>query len=293
VELLVQPPAGVAERARKGLGNLPPFSSILSKLAASLAQEDFSFNEIAGLIEKDAVLAGNVLRLVNSAMYGRRGTVNSVRHAVSIIGAVRLRNFVMSLSLNQIWHRIPVAEHWSHAQFALHGVATAILADLLAQHVDCDYPEGAFAGGLLLNIGSLLVAVSMPGESEQVRVLYIESSRTDSPYSVEDCEFAVLGADHAEFSAIAVEYWKLPTPIQKAVAGHTRAVRDGHPASLAWLLRIAEGLAEQLDIPLQPWVAPPTATAPESLVELGLEAQSAKILEGFETEFSAIRPFFH
>ncbi|MGB9604683.1 MAG: HDOD domain-containing protein, partial [Bryobacteraceae bacterium] len=67
------------ERALKGLDRLPPFSAILNRLLASLAREDVSFAELASLIEKDTVLAGNVLRLVNSALYSLPGTVNSVR----------------------------------------------------------------------------------------------------------------------------------------------------------------------------------------------------------------------
>jgi HD-like signal output (HDOD) protein len=53
---------------------------------ANLAQEDVSFAKLADLIEKDTVLAGNILKLVNSALYSFPGTVNSVRHAVSLLG---------------------------------------------------------------------------------------------------------------------------------------------------------------------------------------------------------------
>jgi HD-like signal output (HDOD) protein len=66
----------------RGLDRLPPFSPILNRLLASLAREDASFGELAEVIEKDTVLAGNALRLVNSALYGFAGTVNSVATAV-------------------------------------------------------------------------------------------------------------------------------------------------------------------------------------------------------------------
>ena len=91
------------EKALRGLGDLPPFSPILNKLLATLADEDVSFARLAELIEKDTVLAGNVLRLVNSALYGRRGTISSVRHAVSLMGVVKLRNSAMTLSVSRMW----------------------------------------------------------------------------------------------------------------------------------------------------------------------------------------------
>lgn len=293
VDLLVQPRPDICERARRGLGNLPPFSPVLAKLTASLASEDASFSSIASLIERDAVLAGNVLRLVNSALYGRRATVNSVRHAISLIGTVRLRNFVLSLSLNRMWQRVSVASHWSHAQFTLHGVATAVLADLLAQHLECDYPEGAFAAGLLLNIGSLLIAVSLPEECEQVLAMYLEGLQRGQQRSVEECEIAILGADHSEFSALALEHWNLPLPIRKAVATHTRCMREEGPQiSLAWLLRVSENLAVQQGVPLQSWVQTTGGDGIAVLQSVGLGEQSERILNSFETEFEAIRQFF-
>ena len=58
------------------LDKLPPFSPVLTRLLATLANEDVSFGELAGIIETDAVLAGNLLRVVNSPLYGRISTIN-------------------------------------------------------------------------------------------------------------------------------------------------------------------------------------------------------------------------
>src|ERR1700693_5560200 len=71
----------VKDQALRALAQLPPFSPILNRLIASLAQEDVSFAKISDLIEKDTVLAGNVLRLGKSALYGLRGNVQLLRHA--------------------------------------------------------------------------------------------------------------------------------------------------------------------------------------------------------------------
>lgn len=96
-------PSHAKEQALRALAQLPPFSPILNRLIASLAQEDVSFAKISDLIEKDTALAGNVLRLVNSALYGLRGTVNSIRHAVSLLGIAKLRNATLSMSVARMW----------------------------------------------------------------------------------------------------------------------------------------------------------------------------------------------
>mgnify|MGYP002414121315 CR=1 FL=1 len=58
---------GVQEKALGQLGKLPPFSPVLTKLMASLADEDVSFSEIAGCIEKDTVLADRKSTRLNSS----------------------------------------------------------------------------------------------------------------------------------------------------------------------------------------------------------------------------------
>ena len=69
-------------RILRSLDHLPAFSPIINRLLSTLAKQHVSFVELGELIKKDAVLAGNLLRVVNSALYGLRGTVNAVPHAI-------------------------------------------------------------------------------------------------------------------------------------------------------------------------------------------------------------------
>jgi len=94
---------GLHDKAIRALSQLPPFSPTLNKLLATLADEDVSFAALGSIVEKDTVLAGHVLKLVNSALYAHSGTVNSVRHAVSILGLNKLRNTALSLSVSRMW----------------------------------------------------------------------------------------------------------------------------------------------------------------------------------------------
>jgi len=97
----------------KSLGQLPPFPAVLNKLLASLNDEDISYADVAQLIEKDAVLSANVLRLVNSAIYGRRGTITSITHAISILGINKLRNTVLGFSISRMWTQVKTPSSWS------------------------------------------------------------------------------------------------------------------------------------------------------------------------------------
>jgi len=158
VETIVSP----RNRILASLDKLPPFSPVLTRLLATLADEDVSFGALAGIIETDAVLAGNLLRVVNSALYGRASSINSVRHSVSILGSVKIRNLVLGLSVTHRWAGAAVSPKWDSRQFNAHSLAVAVLSDLIALDMPVPYPEGAFTAGLLHDVGKLLIAIGIP-----------------------------------------------------------------------------------------------------------------------------------
>ncbi len=215
-------------KALRVLNELPPFSPIMNRLLASLAGEDVSFVKLADLIEKDTVIAGNLLHLVNSALYARRSTVNSVRHAVSVLGIAKLRNAILGMSVAGMWNKSRMPAAWSMKRFNMHSAAVALLSDLLAQHARVNYPEGAFVAGLFHDLGRLLIAAALPQENTRIwQRLEAASSTTISSANqaansstLVECEEAILGFTHADLSAAAVAFWKLPWPVQAAVAGH-------------------------------------------------------------------------
>ena len=281
------------EKALKGLDALPPFSPILNRLLATLADEDVLFAKVATLIEKDTVLAGNVLRMVNSALYGCRGTINSVAHAIAIMGIIKLRNTALGFSVARMWRSVHCSRSWSMANFNLHSIATAILSDMLAQRVPVHYAEGAFVCGLFHDLGRLLLAVSVPSEYDTV----LRADCAHGP-ELEAYEREMLGVTHADLSAMALERWNLPRPIQIGVAFHHDP--DAAPPdafgdcrhSLAHVVCVADRVVNGLGISSvkrDEGTCPPDA---ELFVPLGLEAQYDRIMDDFQREYETVRSLF-
>ena len=281
-------------RALGSLGQLPPFSPILNRLLASLAREDVSFVRIADLIEKDTVLAGNVLRLVNSALYGRRAAVNSVRHSVSLLGINKLRNATLGMSVTRMWNQIYTPYGWSMARFNLHSVGTAMLADVLAQEGPVEYAEGAFAAGLFHDLGRLLIAIGLPEEHAQVARLCASGH-----FSRFECEREVLGFTHADLSGDALALWNLPEPIRDAVRYHHVPV----PASpegeirLSTVIAAADEYMNAIGYGIDPSIAGLIESAAihnavQRIESLGLQETVAAMIESFEADFEAMRAMF-
>jgi HD-like signal output (HDOD) protein len=276
-------------KALAALGSLPPFSPVLNRVLASLAEDDVPFSRLADLIEKDAVVAGNVLQLVNSALYARRGTVNSVRHAISILGVAKLRNAVLAMSVTRMWHQVRTPASWSMARFNMHSAAVAMLSDHLAQHLPVAYPEGAFAAGLLHDVGRLLVAFGLPQEHEEIIAVHEHEL---APFL--ECEYRILGFTHTDLSFAALEAWNLPVPIRVAVRDHHLAgtLDVSAPFPLSSVLTAANHYVNSMGVSMLPEPGSPRGN-PVALEPLGLspETQSA-VIEEFRSEFEAMSPFF-
>lgn len=278
------------QRAIDSLSKLPPFSPILSKLLASLAGEDVSFIVLGDLIEKDTVVAANILKLVNSAAYARRSEVNSVRRALSVLGIEKVRNTVLGMSISRMMNQAKPPAGWSMERFNKHAAAVAMLGDMLAQNVRSEYPEGAFVAGLLHDIGRLLIAIGLPNEYAEILRLYANSAK-----SWFACEHQVLGFHHAGLSADAMHAWKLPDPIRDAIHFHHEPppIVPGQPIPLARILHSANVFVDAFgcSIEVEPKAEMEALAAIESL-GMPHEAQ-ARLLEQFQLEHASIAHFYH
>ncbi len=273
--------------AAESLDRLPPFSPILNRLLATIASDEVSFAEVASLIENDAVLAGNVLKIVNSALYGFQGTVNSVRHGVAILGVNKLRNVALSLSVARMWTHVRMPEGWSSLRFNQHSMATALLADLIAQRSPAPYPEGAFVAGLLHDVGKFLMAVSAPEQYTRIQNLCRQTGRTEC-----ECEQEVLGLTHAELSGMALHRWNLPDPIELAAAcHHAPELADEGRLHLGHVIEASNRLANELSYSVSE-AREKTGNTESSLEGLNLTDATSSILDEFQVDFEVLKAFF-
>ena len=269
------------------LTDLPPFSPVLVKLLGTFGQANISCAALATLIEQDPVLAGSVLRLANSAVYSQRQAVTSITAAINMIGIDRLRNVVTALSVGQMWKKLPSADCWSTADFNEHGLATAILAASLADHLPNDFAEGAFLAGLLHDVGKLLIVMAVPNDYRQITDLY---EREPGKKTWIECEREVLDTDHAILSSLALEQWKIAEPIRLAVRWH----HDPKQRHLSQIVALADTIANAIGYSVLPLTTVLVDTPPEETVAKILQPEcpaiTAKVLlENFRNEMDVIR----
>ena len=131
------------------LERLPRLSPLMMQLLARLARRNCEVPELATLIEKDPLLSAQVLRMANSAVFGRAQQITTVGHAISMIGVGTLRKFALGSSIRTC-SRILVRAEFSMTRFNLHSVATATLVEAISDEVPIEFPEGALLRGFCM-----------------------------------------------------------------------------------------------------------------------------------------------
>lgn len=174
----VQIPASARSRGLKSLDRLPPLSPAVGRLLSKLVSGNVDFKEISEFVEKDALLCAHVLKLVNSAMFSRGSTIRSIRHAIMLLGIGPLRRATIGFTVSAIFSKVKAAPSWSRRRFNLHSGATALMADTIADLLPVDLKDTAFLGGMMHDLGRVLVAVGLPDEYEKINALAASSGRT-------------------------------------------------------------------------------------------------------------------
>jgi len=196
--------------------------------------------ELVEVIELDAGLTATVLRLANSALYGHLGLVETLSHAVAMIGHNALKNLVLATSAVRVFKDIPsgfvdMETYWDNS------ITCGVLAKLLSQQAKLLDGEALFIAGLLHGVGRLVFYARRPAEYRQVleRVQNGENN-------VAVAEHQVFGFDYADLGAALLGAWKLPEKLQIAVAfQRSPTATPAYPKEVA-VVHLASSLADNL-----------------------------------------------
>ena len=83
----------------QGNDQLATLPEVFYKLNAAIEDPDCTFDDIGEIISIDPSLTARLLRIVNSAFYGFSTQVETVTHALTIIGTDQLAQLILATSV--------------------------------------------------------------------------------------------------------------------------------------------------------------------------------------------------
>ena len=177
------------------------------------------------VISLDPALAARILKIVNSAFYGLRHDVNTITHAVTLLGADRLYSVALSFSLFDGLRKFG-SEDFDHASYWRRSVLAATAGRTLCPWAGESRKEEVFLAALLQDIGMLILNEAFPeGYAEVMKQAGSDHDRLLA------LERKYAGTDHAEMGVWVQEMWQLPELFQVAIRGshNPRDVEDLDP----------------------------------------------------------------
>jgi len=194
--------------------------------------------DLARVISTDPAMTARVLKLVNSAFWGVRGGVDSLQHAVSLLGMNQVHDLVLASSVIETFDRVrpglmDVTKFWRA------GVFRSLSATALARKGGISDVGRVFTQALMSDLGHMVLFIKVPELAAQAKQLTL-----DRPWERAQAERLLIGCDFAQVGGALTDAWKLPTSFGEAIRHQNTPQDAGLYAQEASLLHIAALLAE-------------------------------------------------
>ena len=202
------------------VSSFPSMPRAAMKLRELLAKDDVSMDEIEKILRQDPGLATNVLRLANSAFFGVPRKVETLKHAVTLLGIKRFAQIAVSASMSKTIDKAVEGYDLSPGDLWLHSIAVSNTAEAFAKYKKLPAANDVFTPALLHDMGKLVLGPFVNEERQKIERIM----STGQPLEV--AEQMILGTDHAEIGALILDRWLFPDDIVNAVRWHHEPERN-------------------------------------------------------------------
>jgi signal transduction histidine kinase/HD-like signal output (HDOD) protein len=195
--------------------------------------------ELAKWIALDPALSAHLLSLFAARIGGRARGVG-LEQIVAKVGVATIRGLAQAMAGDRLFSRLHGTAAVEFRHTWAHSCRAALAARDLAERVDYRWPDEAYAGGLLHDLGALAIGAAHPTD---YAALMAEDPAPERRLALERERF---GLSHADLGAALVERLHLNGFLVDALRYHhepTAHLADAH--LLVRIVHVAHGLASE------------------------------------------------
>ncbi|MBP9886990.1 MAG: HDOD domain-containing protein [Leptospiraceae bacterium] len=220
---------------------IPPLSNVLSKVILFNTNKVGGSEELEQIISPDKSLSADLLRVANSAFYGRTGSIHTLKDAITLMGLKTINNIaivkarrIFTQKLNQ-----PIFHKYLEEFPILNGlIALDLTSPLKLKALNSEI----FIHSVLYKIGMTILALNQP--ERYTNVLQFFEQGTKSLLELEKEEF---NTDYIHMGVDIFKAWQFPISMQRVVKNQEFTIDEiTHATDLDRLLRMASILALKL-----------------------------------------------
>lgn len=205
---------------------MPPQPQVIVDIHMEQAAPNPDIQHIGRLISQDVGLAGTILKVVNSSLFGLKNNITSIDQAVQILGLDSIIRITEGISIKgELSDKDVVAlgSFWDSA------MEIASIAANIARDIGFQSPDKAYCLGLFHNCGVPLIYSAHPNYPEIIQQTYAETEQR-----VIDIENRLLRTNHAVVGYYVAKSWCLPHDLCEVISEHHNVehiFQDNHYSS--------------------------------------------------------------
>ncbi|HOO56333.1 MAG TPA: HDOD domain-containing protein [bacterium] len=229
------------EKIEGRVKDLPTLPSIAAQIFNVTNNPESSVDDLSEVIGMDQVVAGRILKAVNSAYYGFPRKIDTLSKAIVILGFNNVRSIALSVSVMDLFSgasptKFNYSELWKHA------LGTAHCMRALARKHDPRSIEQYFVAGLLHDIGFIAMNHCFKEDFMNAVNSAIQQNRPFYEVEVEKFEF-----DHTDVGRFVADKWLLPGTLSQAIGLHHRPHEAEENIDIIYAVHVADIICKTKD----------------------------------------------
>jgi putative nucleotidyltransferase with HDIG domain len=199
----------------KKIDTLKPIPSVINKVMSIVEDPESSLPDLSKIIEYDSAVTANLLKVANSAYYGRPGKFDSIHQAIVYLGMDHVVDLVFlasgadNLKPEQKGYDLQDGDLWKYS------VLSALIARELAENKGINKTHLIFTAALLKDIGKVILGQYVGDVFEEINHMVVEENLT-----FREAEKQVIGIDHAELGGMVAESWNFSSKMVEIIQNH-------------------------------------------------------------------------
>jgi signal transduction histidine kinase/HD-like signal output (HDOD) protein len=252
----------------KQSNHLPQLPQVMLKLIKACGSEGTNIEDLTAIISTDPSLTSKLLQIIGSPYVNLPKEVNSIKNAVVYLGLETIRNIAISSSAMHFFSLSKELPEFDITGFWYHSYKCGVVARKIAIENDLPNPDEFFLGGLLHDIGRLVLIQTFPKEYRTL----LGAAATEE--EMLHAEVETFGVDTPQVSAWIFSHWNLNPIIADAVLFINESVdkieEEPFHVKIVYMANILSGPDPMEQIPM----LLPLTDIPETRVEnIAIEAE--------------------
>jgi putative nucleotidyltransferase with HDIG domain len=199
----------------KKIDSLKPIPQVAHKILSIVEDPESSLPDLSKVIKYDSAVTANLLKVANSAYFGRPGKFDSVHQAIVYLGMDHVVDLVLlasgadNLKPEQTGYDLQKGDLWKYS------VLSALIARELAENKGTGETHLIFTAALLKDVGKVILDQYVGDAFEQINTMVEKQNLT-----FREAEKQVIGIDHAELGGMVAKSWNFSPKMVEIIQNH-------------------------------------------------------------------------